>query len=310
MANKNTPAVVDADEFTKKLLAAGFLNKSGGGNDFNRITAKGGNVVFDKKVIASYNEATKEPALIVQIADMPTEYQSMWFTKELATAVGRDGSIPGVADISNRFCKSHFEDPNEARKYSEDGTSCEQCPVMPYKSYESLPEAAKRQDGASKCAWKADIEFYILEKLEDGTFKMEDETLYTMSLPTTGVIEFKGSSSRKSNPLAGSVSAEHFMVQLAKLGMQKWGEEGLLKAHTYLRLGGVVAEMRLPMTETQDGSKTYNVTSFTPIEILEVTEQAKLPEKSPQELLDDIASITGGTIVEESEGVETDEVPF
>lgn len=300
MANKNTPAVMSPDDLTKALMAAGFLNKSAN-SDFNRITAKGSNLIYDKQVIASYNEKTKEPALYIQLTDIPVEYQSMWFTKELARAVGRDGSVPGVPDISGRFCKSHFDDPNEARKYAEDGTECESCPVNPFKSYASLPQEAKDQDGASKCAWKGDIEFYILEKNEDGTFRADDKTLYTMSLPTTGIIEFKGSSSKKSNPLAGSVSPEHFMVQLAKLGMEKWGQEGLLKAHTYLRLGGVIAEMRLPMTETQDGTKTYNVVSLKPVEILEVSEQAALPdtsEKKPE------AEATTDEVIED------DDIPF
>lgn len=292
--NKNTPAVMSPDDFTKALMAAGFLNKTSGGSDFNRITAKGANLLYDKQVIASYNERTKEPALYVQLTDMPVEYQSMWFTPELARAVGRDGSTPGVPDISNRFCKSHFDDPQEARKFAEDGTACETCPVHPFKSQNDLPAEAKAQDGASKCAWKGDVEFRILERSEDGVFSQSDETIYTMSLPTTGIIEFKGSSSKKSDPLAGSVSAEHFMVKLARLGMEKWGEEGMLKAHTYLRLGGVIAAMRIPMTTTQDGSKTYNVVSFEPVDILEVTEQAALPDN---------AKDATGTL-------ESDDVPF
>jgi hypothetical protein len=303
MSNPNVPAVLSDEELKQKLAAhGGFLNTNIGSTDFHRITAKGNNLIYNKDIIASYNLKTKEPALIVKLADMPVEYQSMWFGKELARAVGRDGTVEGVPDISNRFCKSHFDDPNEARKYAEDGTSCTTCPVNPYRDPASLPTEAKQQDGASKCSWKADIEFQILDRNEDGTYNSEDQTIYTMSLPTTGIIEFKGSSSRKANPMEGSVSAEHFMVQLAKLGFAKWGDDGLAKAHAALTSGGVIAELHIPMATTQDGSKNYSVVSFKPIDIMDPEEQTALPDKSAKDVPALETSDVGA--------VEDDDVPF
>lgn len=294
--NTNTPATIDTsnkDEFTKALLEAGFLSKAAGGAEFNRISAKGNNLVYDKEVIATYNGKTKEPALIVQLTDMPVEYQSMWFSETLAKAVGRDGSVEGVPSIANRFCKSHFETPGEERKFAEDGTSCQTCPVSPFTPVGALPPEAKAQEGASKCAWKGDIEFYILEKQEDGSYTNIDETLYTMSLPTTGIIEFKGTSKKK---LEGSVSAENFMVKLARLGVEKWGKEGLMKARSMLQAGGVIAELHLPLATSQDGSRSYNVASFNPIDIIDIEQHAALPDSSTNE------SNTGNT--------EDDDVPF
>lgn len=278
MTNPNTPALPTGDDLSRALMEAGFLNKASGGSDFNRISAKGSNLIYNKEVIASYNERTKEPALLVQLTDMPVEYQAMWFTAELAEAVGRP-------EVANHFCKSHFDDPTEAREwseaYGEEGKrqNCRTCPVNPWKKPGELPPEAKAQEGASKCAWKGDLEFRIIEKQEDGSYASTDETLYTMTLPTTGIIEFKGSNSRKADPMAGSISAEHFMVKLAKLGMAKWGvQEGLKKAHASLQNGGVIAALRIPMQSTQDGSKSYNIVSFEPIEILDLEPQAQLPE--------------------------------
>lgn len=300
MTNKNTPAVVSDADFQAAFLKSGLANRLDGGSEFNRITAKGQNLVYNKEVIASYNAKTKEPALLVQLTDMPVEYQAMWFTAELAEAVGRP-------EVANRFCKSHFDDPAEAREwseaYGEEGKrqNCRTCPVNPFKKPGELPPEAKAQEGASKCAWKGDIEFRIIDQQEDGTFASTDETVYTMTLPTTGIIEFKGSNSRKADPMAGSVSAEHFMVKLAKMGMSKWGlEDGLKKAQESLQNGGVIAALRIPMKDTQDGSKSYSIVSFDPIEILEVEAQAQLPEPEAKAL---------GTAEDTEDGDATD-LPF
>jgi hypothetical protein len=269
----NVPALATEDAFTAALRNAGFLSPASAGTDFHRLKVQGQNIVYGEDIIASYNAKTKEPALYVQLSDAPTEYQAMWFDKdgELARAVGRPG-------IAGKMCKSHFDNPNEARKFAQDGTSCDSCPIHPFMPKDQLPPEARTPSGdAKKCSWKADVDLYILDKQEDGTLARLDDTLYTMSLPTTAVIEFKGSSSKKSKGLEGSVSPENFMVKLARLGITKWGEEGLLKAMTYLRLGGVIAELRILPAKANDGAFSYNVVSFTPIDILEVEEPTALP---------------------------------
>lgn len=276
-ANANLPAVtsMEPDEFTAVMIAAGFMSPPMGGSGINRIKVAGSNLMLGDDIIASYNAKTKEPALIVQLLDEPVQYQSMWFEAPLAMAVGR----PNIAD---KYCRSHFDTPSEGRKYSEDGTSCDSCPVHPFMPNERLPEEALKQSGASKCSWKGDIEFRILEKQEDGTLAATDETVYTMTLATTGMIEFQGSNSKNGNPMAGSVSDENTKVRIAKLGLAKWGDQGILKAATYLRLGGVIAELRLIPASNKDKNYNYVVPSFNPIEILEVTEPAALPEGSPE----------------------------
>lgn len=277
-AAPNLPAVQTDDDFTAALRAAGFLSPASAGSDFHRIKVTGQNFMVDDEIIASYNAKTKEPALIVRIAGPITEYQANWFDKDgdLARAIGRP-------EIAGKMCKSHFDDPKEARRFSQTGASCDECPIHPFVPKDQLPPEA---DG-KRCSWKADVDLYILEKVvgDDGavTYTQDDDTLYTMTLPTTAVIEFQGSSSKKGSPLAGAVSEENFKVKLAKLGMAKWGEEGILKAGTYYALGGVIAELRPLPASSNDGAFNYNVLSFTPIEILEMDERAALPGPSADE---------------------------
>ena len=288
------PAMASEDSFTAALREAGFLSAASGGTDFNRIKVSGQNFVYgtDEKgndnIIASYNPVTKEPAMYVRIAGPITEYQKAWFDKdgELARAVGRP-------DSAGKMCKSHFDDANEARKFSApingQRYSCDECPIHPFVPKDQLPPEAK----GKKCAWNADIDFFILDKQPDGTLAQTDQTLYTMSLSTTGVIEFKGSSSKKTSALSGSVSDENFMVKLAKLGITKWGEKGILQAMSNYHLGAVVAELRSLPTSSADGAFKYNVTSFTPIDILDLEEQPALPAAS-----------------DESDSGDPDDVPF
>jgi len=267
----NLPAIPTDDAFREQLIKAGFISEPSAGPDINRLRVVGSNINLGDEIVASYNAKTKEAALTVQLLDMPVQYQSMWF--------GKDGKLAYALDrpeIAGQFCRSYFDNPAQARKYAEDGTSCDTCKVSPFRKYESLPPEAIAQDGASKCSWRGEIEFRILNKNDDGTFNADDETIYTMSLPTTAMIEFVGSNSKNQDRLAGSVSPHHFMAQLAVLGMNKWGDDGLRKALTFLRLGGVIAEIRLLPASNKDKGYNYSVTSFTPIEILDMDEQPQI----------------------------------
>jgi hypothetical protein len=273
--------VVVDDDFTAKMRAAGFLTPLSAGTDFNRLKVTGQNITFNDQLIASYNPVKKEPALYVRIAGPIEEYQTLWIEKdgELARRMERPA-------IAGSYCRSHFDDPNEARRFGVSQkdkikASCDECPVHPFVPYDKLPTEAK----GKRCSWKGDVDLYILEKQPDGTFTQEDETLYTMSLPTTSMIEFKGSSSKKAGSgIRGSISDENSMVKLAKLGMTKWGEEGLLKAMTYFGLGGVICELRLPPTTGgQDKEFNYNVISFTPIDVLDLEQAPALPDTSSAE---------------------------
>jgi hypothetical protein len=282
-ATSNVPATLSAPDYEKLLLEAGFLTQPSGTSNINRLRVKNNNIQLGDDIIASYNAKTKEPALIVQLVDTPEQYQSMWFEKDaaLANAVGRP-------EIAGHFCRSYFDKPAQAREFAEDGTSCKTCEVRPFLPPARLPAEAIAQQGASRCAWRGDIQLRILTQNEDGTLKAEDETIYTMGLPTTSMIEFVGSNSKNAEKLAGSVSEYHFMAKLAALGMEKWGPEGLQKALTFLRMGGVVAEVRLLPASNKDKSRDYTVTSFTPIDILEVTEVTQIETSETDDAADSV----------------------
>lgn len=287
----NVPAVFTEDEFTAALRDSGFLPKSAGGSDFNRLVVKGTNIYSGDDIIAAYNQKTKEPALIVQLVGEPKQYQALWFSKSDDKDPQSNGGLAMAIDrpsIAGKFCKSHFDDPKENRRYAEDGSSCDECPVHPFVPRDQLPPEAK----GKKCSWKADVDFRILEKTDDGVFAIADETIYTMSLSTTAVIEFFGSASKKKGDgMAGSVSPANTMVQIARLGMHLWGREGILKAKTMLALGGVICALHILPAHNEDKSRSWNVPSFVPLDIIEIAEQPALTTA-------------------QSDDVSTDDIPF
>lgn len=273
----NLPAVISDDEFTAALREHGFL-PTRGNSDIQRLVIKGNQVKFDGDVIGVYDPRTKEPALIVQLASEPRQLQSLWFSKpddpdsssnrELAQYVERP-------DVAGHFCKSYFDDPKQNRRYAEDGTSCDECPVHPFVPKDQLPEAAN----GKKCSWRAEAKLYILDKQDDGTYARIDDTEYTLGLATTSVIEFFGSSSKKNDSLAGSVSPMHTMARIAKLGMQKWGVAGIERAKTSLAAGLVICGLHIP--EQTSGNRSWSVPSFDPIDILELEDQPQLTTSAP-----------------------------
>jgi hypothetical protein len=269
------------DEWTAALQQAGLINVSA---SKNRLTVKGTNIMLGDKMVAAYNQMTKEPALYVRLMGRPREEQALWFddlenagrpdsNAMLAKAIGRDGSVEGVPSIVGKFCRSHFDIESENRRFAEDGTSCDLCPVGPWVPKENLPPEAK----GKRCAWRGEVEFQIMNKTDAG-WEPADPTVYKMNLATTGIIEFVGPSK---NPMAGSVSEFNTMALIGKIGYEKWGKEGVLKARTMLDLGGVICELHI--LPASSGAMAWNVPSFRPIEIIEQVEHPALPDSSTEE---------------------------
>lgn len=270
--NPNTPstAVLTQEQINDALRAAGMMEDSG--EQFHRIKLNGMSFEAGDEVYVS-NPKTKAPAFLAQIVRTPQEYQAKWFDDDglLARAVGRP-------EIAGKMCKSHFGVSGQNREFSEDGTSCRDCPVNPFAPKDSLPIEAQRQ----KCSWRGDIELRILN--DDHT--LVDDTIWTLSLPTTGMIEFKGMSR---NPEAGHVGELNFMQKLARLGSEGNAENptaGLMRALTALQLGGVIAEVR-SVPVTSDSGNRYHVVQFTPIEILDVEAQPALETAASADAEDD-----------------------
>jgi len=132
------------------------------------------------------NTKSGEPAFVARLLNPPVQYQAFYFNAADAAEAGRP-------EMEKRFCKSHYDNPNENREFGTNGASCRACPFNPFGN--------KRP----KCSWKGDIAFQIIP--DDGVLK-GDEPIYSLTLSTTGMIEYRGT--RKDN-VGGSVTDKNFM---------------------------------------------------------------------------------------------------
>lgn len=194
-----------------------------------------------------------EPAFTARLVGPVAQYQAFYFTQDAAQIANRP-------DIADQFCKSFFDIPEQARRHAEDGTACGTCPFMPFIKD---PPFTGEPPAPRKCQWRGDIGLQIIP--ESGQLA-GDEPIWTLSLSTTGIIEFVGTGK---NPTAGSVSDYNFMHKLARLGTRKTPENpmaGLAAAIEAYNAGMVVVEGRLLTAQNASRSQTWRVPSFEPIE--------------------------------------------
>jgi hypothetical protein len=239
------------DEISAVLAGAGAIDEEG--EQFLRIKIDGTNFVSDDEIWMT-NPKTGEPAFTARLLQGPMQYQSFWFTPEAAVEADRP-------DMANKFCKSHYDNPQENRERGTNGASCRACPFNPFGN--EYP----------KCSWKGDIQFQIIP--DDNVMK-GDEPVWTLTLSTTGMIEWRGT---RKNQTGGSATDANFMNKLANLALEKapeWGiepEQAIIAALTSLNGGGVAAEFRaMRMTNEQSGN-TWSVPSLTPVHIELLTEE-------------------------------------
>lgn len=268
--NPNTPAPVELTDasITEALRAAGMIETP---QEFPRIKVDGQTFIAGDNMYIS-NPKSGDPAFLAQLLGPPIEYQARWFDDDgdLAQAIARP-------ELAGTMCKSHFAKEGEKREFNEKGMSCRTCQVNPWVHRDNLPPEARGQ----KCTWRGDIELRILA--DDMT--IADETVWTLSLSTTGMIEFKGTGKE---PAKGSVSDFNFMHRLARFGGDRDPENpnrGALHAITSLPLGLVVAEVRSIPAQASNGNR-YSVVSFNPAAIVEADDQPALttteqPDESP-----------------------------
>lgn len=233
------------EEITAILAGAGAVDEEQ--EEFHRIKIDGTNFVSDDEIWMT-NPKTGEPAFVARLLAPPVQYQSFWFDAEAAAEADRP-------DMVNKFCKSHYDNPQENREFGTNGASCRACPFNPFGS--NYP----------KCSWKGDIQFQIIP--DDGVMK-GDETVWTMTLSTTGMIEWRGT---RKNPTGGSATDENFMHKLAKLALEKraeWGLEpdaAIMQGLTSLNGGGVAVEFRAVRMTNETSGNTWSVPSLTPVHI-------------------------------------------
>ncbi len=239
---------LSAADITALLRGAGAIDDAG--STFNRMKVDGSMFTAGDQVFP-YNPNTGAPAFIGRLIGPPEQYQGFWFGEKAAIFANR-------AEDANSMCKSYYDEPSQARKFSEHGNSCEACPFQPFHT--------PPPDMGGKCSWKGDIGLNIVPA--DGVLTGTEEE-WTLTLPTTSMIEFRGT--RKA-PTAGSVSELNFMHKLALFAQdhaQEWGfntvEEAVGAALTSFQLGGVAAEFRLLRAQNEDRSRSWNVISLTPV---------------------------------------------
>lgn len=226
--------------------------------EFHRIKVDGSTFYLDDEPFVS-NPKTGAPAFTARIVGAPEEYQALWFDAEIADIAGRPNKTG--------FCKSWFGQPSQAREFAEDGTSCRSCPFNPF---------TKEPPLGKKCQWKGELQLQIVDP---ATGQLRDDTIWHLTLSTTAMIEWKGTSR---DSVKGNVSDQNFMHKLATYAVGTAPDadpkSAIYNALTALSLGGVVAEFRILRGQSQDGARTWSVVSATPVAILDVSEAPALPE--------------------------------
>lgn len=247
-------ATLTGDEITALLQGAGAIDSES--NTFNRMKVDGSMFLAGEEVYP-YNPVKGHAAFVARIVSPPEQYQGFWFNDLTAKHANRP-------EIANRMCKSYYDVPSQARKYSETGASCDACPFNPFR-----PAPI---EGEGRCQWKGDLNLQIVPPEGELT---GEETIWTLTLSMTGMIEWRGT--RKA-PSGGSVSEHNFMYKLAELAAGKateWGvsqSEAINIALTSYNLGGVAAEFRILRAQNEDKSRSWSVVSATPIHIEPLTE--------------------------------------
>ena len=244
-------AVVPASLSHEDLMA--LLGQTGaipqGGTEYHRLTLKGGMLVTDDGEI--FPPKKDGPAMTVRIVKPPVYYNAFYLTTE----EGRDNfdaTAFGRADLNGRFCRK-YDDPAE-----------QQADTNPANELFDQIAAATGQRGS----FKADVQVQIVPPSGELT---GDETVYTLTLSTTSVFEWRGSTRDKEG---GSVSEFNFMVKLAKFaqaqaeaaGADEIGQKkAILDAMTSLRLGGVIADL-YPL-QAEDKNRTWTVIAWEPVHV-------------------------------------------
>jgi hypothetical protein len=268
-----TEGTFSAEDITAALQSAGAIDEEQ--ERVERVKVDGSTFVATDDNIWVSNPKTQEPAFVGRIMGPPSQFQAFWFTPELAAQAGRDDMATGG------FCKSYYDNPAEAREHGTNGASCRACLFNPF------------GDSRPKCGWKGDIQFQVVP--EDGTLTGE-ETAYTLTLSTTGMIQWKGT--RKA-PNEGSVTKKNFMFGLAELALQhqtEWGlgpQEAIRVALNALAEGLVAASFRIVRATNENNGQTWSVPVIEPVHI-------EVPDAKP--------AIEAGT--EDSTGESLDSLDF
>jgi hypothetical protein len=242
-------AVVKAEQFTsddltKFLQQSGWAEKSSGDAPL-RMKLDGNMLVTPDGEMFVYNPTKpKIPALTARIVKPPEEYWAIWIDADAARLIGQP-------ELQDSFSKKYVHPDPDRRTWDSDA------------AFDQLKNAGV------KASWKADILLQVMPETGNLT---GDEPVYTLTLSTTSLIEFKGASRE---PDKGAVSEKNFIRKLCEFSIEadpKNGKQAVTAALLSLTLGGVVAEIRLLRAENKELGRSWTVISFDPIYIEQMFE--------------------------------------
>jgi hypothetical protein len=175
---------------------------------------------------------------VARIVTSPEQLQSKWFDAADAASVGRDGKTIGIADITDQYCKSHFEIETEKREFSQDGTNCRTCVFNPFEK--GVP---------NKCGWKANIQMQIFPD-GDPPQLVGNEEIYTITLSTSAMFAWQGPSRN---------GEANFIKQLNEFGIKNAEEiYGVTKVDT---IGAATSISRRVLSSLKNGDVAAEVRS-------------------------------------------------
>jgi len=242
-------ATLNHDELMKLLGGMGEVAQQG--TEFHRMSLKAGVLTTDDGEI--YPPRNKAPSVTVRIVEPPVYYNAFFLSKdELNGAI--DAGRVGRDDMNGRFCRKYDDPARQAADTNEAN---------------AIFDDIARETG-QRGSFKADLKVQIVP--EDGQMTGE-ETIYTLTLPTTSIFEWRGSSRDQT---AGAVSDYNFIVKLAAKAAADASEAGgdedaqkvaVVNAMKALRLGGVIADVYLYLTANEAKTRDWWIISFDPIHI-------------------------------------------
>ena len=270
-SNLPAPSSLSSADFTALLRGGGAIETP---EEISRIKVDGATFHVGDDIYVS-NPKTKAPAFIAQIVEAPRELQAAWIEEDgnLARVLNE---MTGTQDYSaGTMCKSHFDIPSQNREFSENGANCRKCPINPFTKKDNVPPEANGQ----KCKWRGELKMRVLG--EDHTLLNGDATIWTLSLPTTGMIQLKGTTKDPENGHTGELTTMQRLVRLGAEQNPDSPQQGALMALTAWSLGYVIVEVRsLPMQSPTDAGRRYHVVDLNPIVILEMNDAPALADSS------------------------------
>ena len=236
------------EELTSLLQREGWAEKASG-DSYPRMKLDGAMLTTPEGGMYVYNPSKPQvPALTVRIVRPPEEYWAIWIDGSVARGFNRP-------DLEGTFSKKYIHPDPDRKVWPSDEV------------YEELRAADLVDDRGNpvKSAWKGDI---LLQIIPDEGMLTGEETVYLLTLSTTSLIDFKGTSRA---PSEGSVSEDNFITKLSNFAQSQEGvtdpARAVLDALTSLTLGGVAAEVRILRAENKERGQSWSVVVFDPIHV-------------------------------------------